>query len=106
MPHRELIDIGISGEFLSRFFSPSETIAIVLRRTSPATIAQRVVTLERALQPRYLGWLAHESAAGANVYFAANPLVSGAGNELRKASRKSDICTLISTPMGRRSLRL
>ena len=77
--------LGIAGEFLSRSFAPSETIAIVLRRTSPATIAQRIVTLERALQPRYLGWLAHENAAGANVYFAANPLVSGS----RKRTKES-----------------
>ena len=77
--------LGIAREFLSRSFAPSETIAIVLRRTSPATIVQRIVTLERALQPRYLGWLAHENATGANVYFAANPLVSGS----RKRTKES-----------------
>jgi hypothetical protein len=82
---RELIDIGIAGEFLSRSFGRSETIAIVLRRTSPATIVQRFVTLAHALQPRYLGWLAHENAAGANVYFAANPLVPGS----RKRTKES-----------------
>jgi hypothetical protein len=77
MPHKEAIDIGTAREFLSRSFAASETIAIVLRRTSPATIVQRIVTVERALQSRYLGWLAHENATGANVYFAANPLVAG-----------------------------
>jgi hypothetical protein len=85
MPHREPIDLGIAREFLGRSFAPSETIAIVLRRTSPATIAQRIVTLERALQPRYLGWLAHENVTGASVYFAANPLVSGS----RKRTKES-----------------
>ena len=34
-------------------------------------------TLERALAPRYLGWLAHENHSGANIYVAANPLLSG-----------------------------
>ena len=85
MPHREPIDIGIASEFLSRSFAPSETIAIVLRRTSPGAIAQRIVTLERALQLRYLGWLAHENSTGANVYFAANPLISGS----RKRTKES-----------------
>jgi len=85
MPHREPIDIGIADEFLSRSFAPSETIAIVLRHTAAVTIAQRIVTVERALQPRYLGWLAHENAAGANVYFAANPLVPGS----RKRTKES-----------------
>jgi hypothetical protein len=85
MPHREPIDIKIAGEFLSRSFSPSDTIAIVLRHTSPATIVQRIVTLERALQPRYLSWLAHENAAGANVYFGMNPLVSGRGKRTKES---------------------
>jgi hypothetical protein len=38
---------------------------------------QRVVALECALAPRYLGWLTHENAAGANIYVAANPLRPG-----------------------------
>ena len=41
--------------------------------------------MERALRPRYLGWLAYENAAGANVYFAANPLVPGS----RKRTKES-----------------
>jgi hypothetical protein len=85
MPHRELIDTGIAAEFLNRSFSPPETIAIVLRRLSPTTIAQRIVRLECVLQPRFLAWLAHENAIGANVYVAANPLVSGS----RKRTKES-----------------
>jgi hypothetical protein len=85
MPHKEPIDIGIAREFLSRSFAPGETIAIVIRRASPATITQRIVTVERALQPSYLGWLRHENATGANVYFAANPLVSGSRNRTKES---------------------
>lgn len=85
MPHRVPIDIGIAREFPNRSFAPTQTIAIVLRRTSPPTIGQRIVTLESALQPRYLGWLARENATGANVYFAANPLAPGS----RKRTKKS-----------------
>ena len=55
MPHREPIDIGIAREFLGRSFAPSETIAIVLRRTSPATIVQRIVTLGARASAPYLG---------------------------------------------------
>jgi len=44
-----------------------------------------VVTLEQALAPRYLGWLAHENQGGANVYVAANPLRSGS----RKRTKES-----------------
>lgn len=85
MQHKRLIDTGIAAEFLSRSFAPSETIAIVLRRVSPATVVQRIVTVECALQPRYLNWLAHENAGGASVYFAANPLVPGS----RKRTKES-----------------
>lgn len=85
MPHKEAIDTGIATGFLNRSFASSDTIAIVLRRVSPAIIAQRIVTVERALQPRYLGWLAHENASGANVYFAANPLLPGS----RKRTKES-----------------
>jgi len=85
MLHRGLIDTRIATEFLGRSFASTETIAIVLRRTSPTTIVQRIATLERALQPRYLSWLAHENTTGANIYFAANPLVSGS----RKRTKES-----------------
>jgi hypothetical protein len=85
MLHKTQIDTGIAAGFLTRSFRSDETIAIVLRRTSPATIAQRIITIERAVQPRYLAWLAHENAAGANVYVAANPLFPGA----RKRTKES-----------------
>jgi len=61
-------------EFLTRCFSPAETIALLLRREEPATVTQRIVTLETVLAPRYMRWLSHENANGANIYVAANPL--------------------------------
>jgi hypothetical protein len=64
-------------DFLTRCFVPSETIALLLRTESPAKTIQRVVTLEQALAPRYLGWLAYQNHKGANIYVAANPLLSG-----------------------------
>jgi hypothetical protein len=75
--HRRQIAANVAAEFLSRSFSSGETIAILLRRGSPAVTLQRIVPLERALQPRYLGWLAHENSTGANVYVAANPVGFG-----------------------------
>src|ERR1700732_3325755 len=73
-----------AAEFLARCFAPGETIALLLRREVPAATIQRIVQLETALAPRYLGWLAHENAAGANIYVAANPLRS----DYRKRSRE------------------
>ena len=35
-------------EFLTRCFHPGETIALLLRKESPASTTQRIVTLEQA----------------------------------------------------------
>ena len=75
----------VAKEFLIRCFAPGSTIALLLRTESPAKTQQRVVTLEQALAPRYLGWIAHENHAGANVYVAANPLRPGS----RKRTKES-----------------
>ena len=71
--------------FLCRCFAPDETIALLLRRKSPAVPTQRVVTLETALAPRYRAWLAYENGTGANIYVAANPLHRGS----RKRTKES-----------------
>jgi hypothetical protein len=67
----------ISAQFLSRCFLREETIALLLRRGNGDPPTQRIVSLEAALAPRYLAWLAHENGTGANVYVAANPLRPG-----------------------------
>jgi hypothetical protein len=72
-------------DFLTRCFAPGETIALLLRTESPASTQQRVVTLEQALAPRYLGWLTHENHNGANIYVAANSLLTGS----RKRTKES-----------------
>src|SRR5580692_9268464 len=71
------MNINIVRDFLIRCFVPGQTIAVLLRRENPASTTQRIVALERVLAPRYLAWLAHENASGANVYVAANPLRPG-----------------------------
>ena len=83
--HRTQNAANIAVDFLTRCFAPGETIALFLRRENPAGILQRIVPLERALAPRYLGWLAHENSIGANIYVAANPLHSGS----RKRTKES-----------------
>jgi RepB DNA-primase from phage plasmid len=72
-------------DFLSRCFAPGETIALLLRRDNGERPAQRIVRLEQVLTPRYLGWLAHENGAGANVYVAANPLHSGSRRRTKES---------------------
>src|SRR5580693_5170044 len=77
MPHHSTGNgTSTAADFLTRCFAADETIALLVRRESPNKTLQRIVPLEHALAPRYLAWLAHENAAGANVYVAANPLRS------------------------------
>jgi len=72
-------------EFLTRCFAPEETIALLLRSEATTKVRQRIVTVEQAIAPRYLGWLAHENTNGVNIYVAANPLRSGS----RKRTKES-----------------
>lgn len=83
--HRKQIAMNDAARFLSRSFTSEETIAILLRRVSPTVTVQRIVTLESALAPRYLGWLASENTTGANVYVAANPLRAGSKKRTKES---------------------
>ena len=79
------IQIDLAHEFLTRSFTPGETLAVLLRGESPVKTQQRIVRFECAVAPRYLRWLAYENARGANVYVAANPLRFGS----RKRTKES-----------------
>jgi hypothetical protein len=79
------MNLESAREFLTRCFLSEEAIALLLRSEKPAKVTQRIVTRERAIAPRYLGWLAHENANGANIYVAANPLSPGS----RKRTKES-----------------
>jgi hypothetical protein len=67
----------IAANFLTRCFTSSETIALLLRREDAPRPQQRVVTLEQVLAPRYMAWLTFENDNGANIYVSANPLRTG-----------------------------
>jgi RepB DNA-primase from phage plasmid len=83
--YRKQVAMNDATQFLSRSFTSGETIAILLRRVSPTMTVQRIVTLESALAPRYLGWLASENVTGANVYVAANPLRAGSKKRTKES---------------------
>ncbi len=83
--HRPGIQVNIATEFLTHSFALDETIAVLLRRESLPPTIQRILPVERAVAPRYLGWVAHQNSTGANIYVAANPLRSGS----RKRTKES-----------------
>jgi hypothetical protein len=79
------IQIDLAYEFLTRSFTPGETLAVLLRGDYPVKTQQRIVRFECAVAPRYLRWLAYENTRSANVYVAANPLRFGS----RKRTKES-----------------
>jgi len=79
------MNLESAQEFLTRCFSSEEAIALLLRSEKHGKVMQRIVTMERAISPRYLGWLAYENANGADIYVAANPLRRGS----RKRTKES-----------------
>jgi RepB DNA-primase from phage plasmid len=87
LPYRRglVMNLNPPREFLTRCFTSEETIALLLRSEVPDKVMQRIVTAEVALARRYLAWLAHENASGANIYVAANPLRPGS----RKRTKES-----------------
>jgi hypothetical protein len=77
--------IVTAQDFLTRCFAPGESIALFLRRESPVMVTQRIVLLQQALAPLYLGWLAHENSTGANIYVAANPVRAGSKKRTKES---------------------
>ena len=75
----------IADEFLARWFGAEDTFALLLRHADPSRTRQRIVRQGDILKSNYLGWLAHENAHGANVYFSINPLLSGAKKRTKNA---------------------
>jgi hypothetical protein len=75
----------VAADFLTRCFAPGDTIALLLGSGDGSRPTQRVVRIEQALAPRYLGWLTYENANGANVYVAANPLRSGSRRRTKES---------------------
>src|SRR6201996_1925577 len=79
------IQVDLAYEFLTRSFTPGESLAVLLRGEYPVKTQQRIVRFECAVAPRYLRWLAYENTRGANVFVAANPLRFGS----RKRTKES-----------------
>src|ERR1035437_5423719 len=75
----------IAGEFLARWFGAEDTFALLLRHADPSRTRQRIVRQGDILKSNYLGWLAHENARGANVYFSVNSLLPDAKKRTKHA---------------------
>jgi len=68
----------IALQFLSEWFRPEETFALLVRYPEASRSLQRILRLSDLMVANYLGWLASENSRGANIYFSINPLRSGA----------------------------
>ena len=75
----------IARQFLSEWFRPEETFALLARYPQASRTLQRIVRLPDLMKSNYLGWLAFENSRGANIYFSINPLSSGAKKRTKSA---------------------
>lgn len=73
----------IAERFLSEWFEPQDTFALLIRHTETSRTLQRIVRLPDLMKSNYLGWLAFENTRGANIYFSINPLSFGAKNRTK-----------------------
>jgi len=75
----------IARQFLSEWFQPEETFALLARYPEASRTLQRIVRLPDLMKSNYLGWLAFENSRGANIYFSINPLAFGATKRTKSA---------------------
>jgi hypothetical protein len=79
----------VAGEFLAQWFGAKDTFALVLRHADPSRTRQRIVRQGDLFKSNYLGWLAHENAHGANVYFSVNSLLPDAKKRTKNSIAES-----------------
>ena len=79
----------IALRFLSEWFSPEETFALLIRYPEASRSLQRIVCLPDLMTANYLGWLAFANSRGANIYFSINPLSFGAKRRTKSAVAKA-----------------
>jgi hypothetical protein len=75
----------IAWQFLSEWFQPEDTFALLARHSEASRTLQRTVRLPDLMKSNYLGWLAFENSRGANIYFSINPLPFGAKKRTKSA---------------------
>jgi hypothetical protein len=75
----------IALRFLSEWFRPEETFALLVRYPEASRSLQRIVRLPDLMTANYLGWLAFANSRGANIYFSINPLSFGAKKRTKSA---------------------
>jgi RepB DNA-primase from phage plasmid len=75
----------IARQFLSEWFQPEDTFALLARYPEASRTLQRIVRLSDLMKSNYLGWLAFENSRGADIYFSINPLSFGAKKRTKTA---------------------
>jgi hypothetical protein len=75
----------IARRFLSEWFQPEDTFALLACCPRASHTLQRIVRFPDLVKSDYLGWLAFENSRGANVYFSINPLSYGAKKRTKSA---------------------
>lgn len=65
-------------QYIRALFANDDHVAILVRNRATGRTIQRIARAESVASPAFQSWLAHQSAAGSDVYVGMNPVKDGA----------------------------
>lgn len=81
-----------ASEYIFDLFDARENVAVVVRNRSTGRTIQRIARAETVAGAEFQTWLAHQNAAGSDVFLGMNPIKDDAAN--RKKTNIKSIRTL------------
>ena len=81
-----------ASEYIFDLFDARENVAVVVRNRSTGRTMQRIARAETVAGAEFQTWLAHQNAAGSDVFLGMNPIKDDAAN--RKKTNIKSIRTL------------
>jgi RepB DNA-primase N-terminal domain/RepB DNA-primase C-terminal helical domain len=81
-----------ASEYIFDLFDARENVAVVVRNRSTGRTIQRIARAETVAGAEFQTWLAHQNAAGSDVFLGMNPIQDDAAN--RKKTNIKSIRTL------------
>src|SRR5580692_12952374 len=72
-----------ASEYIFDLFDARENVAVVVRNRSTGRTMQRIARAETVAGPEFQTWLAHQNAAGSDVFLGMNPVKQDAPSRIK-----------------------
>jgi DNA primase RepB-like protein len=72
-----------ASEYILNLFDPAESVAVVVRHRARRKAIQRIARAETVAGPEFQTWLAHQNAAGSDVFLGMNPVKDDAPTRIK-----------------------